>query len=418
MEFAQALTNLRKTGIEYIDDIPWGTHICGFYQTKNDLISMLVPYLRAGLENNEYCIWVTSDPISLEEAQIILESFIPNYNTYLRREQLEILSHKEWYIKYGEFDGLEVYNSWIEKTKTAKIKGYEGIRVCGNTTWLTKRYWKSFMDYEAKLNDQIINFRMNALCTYQLDKCSIHEVYDIVSSHKFAFIRCQNNWHSDNIPRFDRLNIISQMASSVAHEIRNPLTTVKGFLQLLKEKDQCIIFKDYFNIMIEELNRANDIISEYLSLARNKEANFKKENINNLLKAIFPLLESDAVKNNNEVILRLGQVDDVLIDVNDMRQITLNLFRNGLEAMGPGGTMTLKTYTEGNEVIFSVQDQGCGISNKILDKIGTPFITTKETGTGLGLAACYSIANRNNATIDFETGKSGTTFYVRFKIKN
>lgn len=74
MEFAQALTNLRKTGIEYIDDIPWGTHICGFYQTKNDLISMLVPYLRAGLENNEYCIWVTSDPISLEEAQIILET--------------------------------------------------------------------------------------------------------------------------------------------------------------------------------------------------------------------------------------------------------------------------------------------------------------------------------------------------------
>jgi signal transduction histidine kinase len=97
-----------------------------------------------------------------------------------------------------------------------------------------------------------------------------------------------------------------------------------------------------------------------------------------------------------------------------MRQMILNLVRNGLEAMPPGGNLVVKTFTDGDEVIMAVQDQGKGIEPGVLEKIGTPFFTTKENGTGLGLAVCYSIAARHNARIEIETDPEGTTFFVRF----
>ncbi|HBV95851.1 MAG TPA: hypothetical protein DEF36_02205 [Desulfotomaculum sp.] len=415
MELAKALVKQRNCGIDYIDAIPWGTHICGFYQTKEDLLSIIIPYFKAGLENNEFCMWVTSEPICHDEAMQVFEYFIPKLDLYLKRGQIEFLSHKEWYIKYGDFNGLAVLDSWIEKIKNATSKGYEGIRICGNTTWLKNRYWKSFIDYEKMVNEQIANLKMIALCTYQLDKCDIQQVYDIVNNHQFSFIRCKDTWDSGNLSKFDRIHIVSEIASSIAHEIRNPLTTVRGFLQLIQNKDTSNSFTNYFNLMIEELDRANVIISEFLSLSRNKEKNIKKENINDVLRAMFPLLQADAIKNNNEISMKLGDIFEISIDGNDIRQIILNLVRNGLEAMNAGGILTLSTHMKDEKVVLSVQDQGSGISEEIINKIGTPFITTKECGTGLGLAACYSIASQNNAHIHFHTGSSGTTFYVKFK---
>lgn len=104
-----------------------------------------------------------------------------------------------------------------------------------------------------------------------------------------------------------------------------------------------------------------------------------------------------------------------MLDEKEIRQLILNLVRNGLEAMPPKKRLKIKTYTEGDEVVLAVQDEGSGIPDELLAKLGTPFFTTKEKGTGLGLAVCYSIANRHKATIIPETGPKGTTFYVRFK---
>lgn len=97
------------------------------------------------------------------------------------------------------------------------------------------------------------------------------------------------------------------------------------------------------------------------------------------------------------------------------RQLILNLVRNGLEAMSPGGHLKINTSAENDEVVLAVRDYGKGINPDVLEKIGTPFYTTKESGTGLGLAVCYSIAARHDATINVETGPDGTTFFVRFK---
>lgn len=104
------------------------------------------------------------------------------------------------------------------------------------------------------------------------------------------------------------------------------------------------------------------------------------------------------------------------MDANEISQLVLNLCRNGLDAMQVDGTLTIHTYCENEQVVLSVDDEGCGIHSENLDKLGTPFFTTKVNGTGLGLATCYSIAERHHARIDVESDSGGTTFFVRFPI--
>lgn len=217
------------------------------------------------------------------------------------------------------------------------------------------------------------------------------------------------------IARLDRLNMVGEMAAGISHEVRNPLTTVRGFLQMLRDKKDCLKYKEYYDLMIEELDRANNIITEFLALGRSRTAELKIQNLNNILRAIAPLLQADALSQEKNLMVETGAVWDLLLDDKEIRQIILNLARNGLEAMDRGGCLRIKTFTEGDDVILTVQDQGPGMSSEAVEKLGTPFFTTKDQGTGLGLAICYSIIARHNATLTVDTGLEGTSFYIRFK---
>lgn len=216
--------------------------------------------------------------------------------------------------------------------------------------------------------------------------------------------------------RLDRLNLVGQMAAGIGHEIRNPLTTVRGFLQLLSGKDNCLQYKEFFSLMIDELDRANTIITEFLSLAKDRAIELKMNNINNIIEAMLPLISSDANASQVNINIDLAGVPDILLDEKEIRQLILNLVRNGFEAMDAGGELSISTYAENDEIILAVKDQGGGIAEDIIEKLGTPFFTTKDKGTGLGLAVCYSIAARHKAKIKVVTGKTGTTVLVRFPV--
>ncbi|AFM39888.1 PAS domain S-box [Desulfosporosinus acidiphilus SJ4] len=217
--------------------------------------------------------------------------------------------------------------------------------------------------------------------------------------------------------RLERLNLVGQMAAGIAHEIRNPMTTVRGYLQLLGSKSEYQSQESTFQLMIDELDRANIIISDFLSLARNSTKERRYQNINELLKHLFPLLEADSFSQNKQIVFVAGEIPDILISQEEISQLVLNLCRNGLEAMEEGGTVTIRTYLEDDHVVLSVKDEGKGIEAGDLDKIGTPFFTTKEKGTGLGLSTCYNIAAHHNARLEFISNPNGTTFLVRFITK-
>ncbi|MHC4544779.1 MAG: MEDS domain-containing protein [Planctomycetota bacterium] len=185
---------MRKTAIDIIGDVPWGTHFCQFYETKEDLIDILVPYFKAGLENNEFCMWITSEPLNNEDAKRALNKKIKNLDDYIKSGQIEILDYTQWYTKAGHFDANEVLQGWIEKEKQALEKGFEGLRLSGNTFWLENRDWKKFTEYEAAVNSVIGQHQMLAVCTYSLDKCSASEIVDVVSNHQFALVKQQGKW--------------------------------------------------------------------------------------------------------------------------------------------------------------------------------------------------------------------------------
>lgn len=218
----------------------------------------------------------------------------------------------------------------------------------------------------------------------------------------------------EELARFDRLNLAGQMAVGLGHEIRNPLTSIKGFLQLMAEKESDHRKIEYYNIMIGELDRANSIITEFLSLSKDKRVDLVPTSLNEILETLYPLMLSDAFAQDKRIQLRLGEIPNVLLDHKEIKQLTLNLVANALDASPFEGTVTIGTYKTKGSVILYISDEGPGINSDCLNKLGTPFFTTKEKGIGLGLAICYSVANRHNAAIDIKTSPSGTTFSILF----
>lgn len=222
---------------------------------------------------------------------------------------------------------------------------------------------------------------------------------------------------ANEIARLDSLNLVGQLAAGIGHEIRNPMTTVRGYLQLLGAKPDYVAQKSTFELMISELDRANSIITEFLSLARTKQTELKSQNLNDILNNLYPLLEADAFTQNKQILFIPGEISDLKLNGKEISQLILNLIRNGLEAMEERGCLTIKSYVEDDKVVLAIEDEGCGIPSEDLNKLGTPFFTTKDNGTGLGLATCYRIAESHNAKIHIDSSPRGTTFFVFFPIR-
>lgn len=221
------------------------------------------------------------------------------------------------------------------------------------------------------------------------------------------------------IAQLDRLNLVGEMAAGIGHEVRNPMTTVRGFLQLFQRKKEFVGYVEQINIMIEELDRANAIITEFLSLAKDKAIEMKDGNLNKVVKSLYPLMQADAFSRGHDIHLSLGDIPNIKFDNSEMRQLILNLVRNGFEAMEERrGTVTIRTYLEERDLKLVIEDNGSGIPDSIIAKLGTPFVSTKDEGAGLGLAICYRIADRHRAKIKVSTGPIGTVFAICFPLQS
>ena len=306
-----------------------------------------------------------------------------------------------------------------------RIVGYSHEEVIGKTS-LEVRFWSDHVDRnivkqmlmaKQSIQDMEINFckhgKEQRLGLYSAEGIEIHGELCILSV--LTDITDLRQMEVE-MTRLDRLNLVGEMAASIGHEIRNPMTTVRGYLQILRENKHYSQELEYFDLMIEELDRANSIITEFLSLAKNKIVDMKPRNINAIISKLLPLIQAKAMGKDQYIKLELNELPDLLLDKKEIRQLILNLVNNGMESMSSAGEITIKTFIEKEKVVFAVQDQGHGIDLEHMDRLGTPFFTTKEQGTGLGLAVCYRIATRHNARIDIDTSSTGTTFYVSFPI--
>src|SRR5437868_9525780 len=145
-------TALRNTGIEPVGEMPWGTHFCHFYETRDDLLETLLPFFKAGLEANEFCAWVVSEPLTEQEVWQALDRAVPGLDRYVSDQSIEVLKARDVYLAGGESNLHRIIDNWSAKLKRALSGGYQGIRVSGNTAWLEQKHWRDFMEYEAELN--------------------------------------------------------------------------------------------------------------------------------------------------------------------------------------------------------------------------------------------------------------------------
>jgi len=216
------------------------------------------------------------------------------------------------------------------------------------------------------------------------------------------------------IARLDQLNLVGQLAVNIGHEIRNPMTTVRGYLQLLRGQHKYREEYEVMDLMIEEIDRSDAIISEFISLAHDKHVQLKPTDLNIAITNLLPLLQSTAHIQEKHIKVDLETLPQLWVDEQEMRQMIINLAQNGLEAMPPGGTLRISTSIQGGEVVLAVDDEGCGMSDEVRDKLGMPFFTTKDDRPGLGMAVCFGIARRHNAIIRCISDSAGTTVKVIF----
>jgi hypothetical protein len=191
----------RSSGIPVLGSLPWGSHFCQFYRTQQDMIEIVVPYFRAGLENNELCVWVTSDFLTTDDALAALKRGVPGFAEYQALGQIEVFPHTDWYLKGGHFDLKRTLDMWMEKHDEAIARGFAGLRVTGNPYWIdNKKDWDDFAAYEAEINRVIGGTRLLVLCTYSLQKCGLVEILDVVRNHEFALAMNRGNWQVVNMP--------------------------------------------------------------------------------------------------------------------------------------------------------------------------------------------------------------------------
>ncbi|MED3563420.1 ATP-binding protein [Bacillus xiapuensis] len=200
------------------------------------------------------------------------------------------------------------------------------------------------------------------------------------------------------LQKSEKLALLGQMAAGIAHEIRNPLTSIRGFIQLFKSGQT---HPDFYDIVLSELDRINSIVSEFLVLAKPTAAVFIEKDVKNLIKDVVTLINTQSSLNNVQINVEFdSELPKVMCEENQLKQVFLNLLKNAIEAMPKGGNIEVKTrQKEEGKISILIIDQGVGIPEDRIPTLGEPFYTTKEKGTGLGLMTCYKIIESHNGEI-------------------
>lgn len=205
----------------------------------------------------------------------------------------------------------------------------------------------------------------------------------------------------------DKLSVLGELAAGIAHEIRNPLTALRGFIQLLQAES--IEKKSYLEVMIAEIDRINFIASELLLLAKPQVLHFKRYDLYSLLYSVIKLLEPQTNMDNIRIRLTLhAPIPYINCEEKQIKQVFINLIKNAIEAMSQGGDIFLSISLPDKEhVLIQVIDEGCGIPSELISRLGDPFYSTKEKGTGLGMMISQKIIkeHRGQMTIQSQVGK-------------
>jgi DNA-binding CsgD family transcriptional regulator len=186
--------DFRRTGIPPIGAVPWGSHVCMFYETSEDLVEAHAGFFGAGLLGNERCVWALSEPVCRDRAIAGMRDGIPGFDDYLAAGMIELISGREWYLREDAVDPARITAAWLAKLDEALARGHSGLRVSGNAFWIDSHHWDSFLDYEKEIHRSLAGTRVVALCTYPLPASRAADLLDVARAHHIAVTRRNGIW--------------------------------------------------------------------------------------------------------------------------------------------------------------------------------------------------------------------------------
>ncbi|HEV7837717.1 MAG TPA: MEDS domain-containing protein [Gemmatimonadaceae bacterium] len=457
------MTELRRTGVDVVGDMPWGTHFCLFYDTKAALLETVVPYCRAGLETGEFCLWVVAPPLTVTDALQALRDAVPDFDQYSSDASIEIVGAHDWYLQDGAFDLARVIAGWNEKLARASAKGYAGVRVTGDTAWLERKDWKDFLEYEESLNGAIANQRLTVLCTYPLAACGAAEILDVVRTHQFAVTRRLGTWEiietaghkqakaeikrlndelelrvvertsqllmvNEELTRVSRVTTMGELTASLAHEIKQPISAASlnanACMRWLARDEPAIgEARECAAGVVDNVNRASEIINRIGGLFQKAAPRRESMDVNEVIQEMIALLRSEATHYAISIKPALQRgLPKVVGDRVQLQQVLMNLTLNGIDAMKETDRLKELTITSeagDGELVVSVSDTGTGIAPQHVDQIFDAFYTTKAHGIGMGLAISRSIVESHGGRLWATSNPGpGANFHLTLPIQS
>jgi DNA-binding CsgD family transcriptional regulator len=188
---------LRETGLEAIGGVPWGSHFCIFYETKRDLLDIVVPFFKAGLQANEFCLWIvaSSELVTINEAKAVLHEAVSDFDQLLKNGNIEIVPYDKWFLTGRALDIRKAIARFRQKVNEAAKRGFSGARLTGSPTWMrNKLRARSFREFEQKFDGQLTREQMIAACTFPLRLTSAEDILDAARTHQFAVTVRKGAW--------------------------------------------------------------------------------------------------------------------------------------------------------------------------------------------------------------------------------
>ncbi len=426
-------------GIEIVREVPWGTHFCYFYLAKEDLLDLLIQYFKLGLENNEFCVWILSNDISIQEAHDLSREKIPDFQKYLKKKQFDIIPFEKFLIRDGTLNSDKAIKNWVQKSEFSSENNFEGLRISKDLRWLKRRNFNQFINLETELYSKIGDLKIKAMCSFPINKFRKDEFLDIANAHQFALINKEGNYKL--VENFEHKRIeeekktISVLSSGGAHDFNNLLTIIKGNVDMammtLQNDKKSPIYK-YLQEIRESINSAKPLVRRLYNFDRNLPLEVVPINLNKILIKLMQMLTLFSIEDVNIEIKNDFEPNiwKISADPAKIERALMNLIINAKEAMPKGGKIFVRTKNlddkelnnsrkdearRGNHVCISVEDTGTGMDEETLKRIFKPYFTTKKNGKGrgLGLLIVQSVVKEHGGWIDVESEKNkGTTFKI------
>lgn len=412
------------SGLASFPTIHWGSHVAQLYHSPSDLEDALVPYFRAGLLNNERCLWVTDTPLVAEKARASLRAFVPDLDEREHAGQIEIQDGAAFYDRTLPLAPRTLVDGLLQRESAAIASGFNGLRTNGNCGWVQKQHWDGFRDYEALVQKDIKGRRLICMCSFDSSCFGATRVHDLLGYHDAVFCsdalgESQAGRRTDN----SSAGLDEEFLAILSHDLRNPIAAITAGVTLLKKLDQTDRGKTILDAMGQSANRMEALVNDIMDLTRGRLGNglvLNKATEGLEAALLHAVDELRMVHPGREIEVTVDLASPVRADSAYLSRLLSNLLKNAL-AYGAEQSPVHVLIESDRDFVIAVTNHGDPIPLEAQEQLFAPFTRgaanrSDQRGLGLGLYIVSEIARAHGGVIEISSNDDFTRFTFRMPL--